>query len=122
MRPVPGTTDAAAQRVTKQNHHCGRDPMRTFVWLTAAALTLCVATSPVLARVVRMGTKVALEDQSEPSIRQALREAFQTAVRGAIAMGFSRVWVDGARVLPDAVVLAMVATDEDDDADEARDQ
>ncbi len=96
--------------------------MRTFVWLTAASLTLCVATSPVLARVVRMETKVALEDQSEPSIRQALREAFQTAVRGAIAMGFSRVWVDGARVLPDAVVLAMVATDEDDDADEARDQ
>ncbi len=99
--------------------------MRTFVWLTAASLTLCVATSPVSARVVRMETKVALEDQSEPSIRQAwqaLREAFQTAVRGAIAMGFSRVWVDGARVLPDAVVLAMVATDEDDDADEARDQ
>ncbi len=96
--------------------------MRTLVWLTAASLTLCVAVSPVSARVVRMETKVALEDQSEPSIRQALREAFQTAVRGAIAMGFSRVWVDGARVLPDAVVLAMVATDEDDDADEARDQ
>jgi len=96
--------------------------MRTFVWLMAASLTLCVAASPVSARVVRMETKVALEDQSEPSIRQALREAFQTAVRGAIAMGFSRVWVDGARVLPDAVVLAMVATDEDDDADESRDQ
>ena len=96
--------------------------MRTLVWLTAASLTLCVAVSPVSARVVRMETKVALEDQSEPSIRQALREAFQTAVRGAIAMGFSRVWVDGARVLPDAVVLAMVATDEDDDADDARDQ
>ena len=96
--------------------------MRTLVWLTAASLTLCVVASPVSARVVRMETKVALEDQSEPSIRQAVREAFQTAVRGAIAMGFSRVWVDGARVLPDAVVLAMVATDEDDDADEARDQ
>lgn len=96
--------------------------MRTFVWLAAASLTLCVAASPISARVVRMETKVALEDQSETSIRQALREAFQTAVRGAIAMGFSRVWVDGARVLPDAVVLAMVATDEDDDADEARDQ
>jgi len=96
--------------------------MRTLVWLTAASLTLCVAVSPVSARVVRMETKVALEDHSEPSIRQALREAFQTAVRGAIAMGFSRVWVDGARVLPDAVVLAMVATDEDDDADDARDQ
>ena len=96
--------------------------MRTLVWLTAASLTLCVAVSPVSARVVRMETKVALEDHSEPSIRQALREAFQTAVRGAIAMGFSRVLVDGARVLPDAVVLAMVATDEDDDADDARDQ
>jgi len=67
-----------------------------------------------------METKVALEDQSDSSVKQALREAFQTSVRGAIAMGFSRVWVDGARVLPDAVVLAMVATDEDDDADEAR--
>jgi len=96
--------------------------MRMLVWLTAASLTLCVAVSPVSARVVRMETKVALEDHSEPSIRQALREAFQTSVRGAIAMGFSRVWVDGARVLPDALVLAMVATDEDDDADDARDQ
>jgi hypothetical protein len=94
--------------------------MRVFAWLTAAALTLCVFASPVSARVVRMETKVALEDQSDSSIKQALREAFQTSVRGAIAMGFSRVWVDGARVLPDAVVLAMVATDEDDDADEAR--
>ena len=94
--------------------------MRVFAWLTAASLTLCVFASPVSARVVRMETKVALEDQSDSSIKQALREAFQTSVRGAIAMGFSRVWVDGARVLPDAVVLAMVATDEDDDADEVR--
>ena len=43
--------------------------MRTFVWLTAASLTLCVAASPVSAQVVRMETKVALEDQSETSIR-----------------------------------------------------
>jgi hypothetical protein len=94
--------------------------MRVLAWLTAAFLTLCVFASPVSARVVRMETKVALEDQSDSSVKQALREAFQTSVRGAIAMGFSRVWVDEARVLPDAVVLAMVATDEDDDADEAR--
>jgi hypothetical protein len=94
--------------------------MRVFVWLAAASLIL--ATSPVSARVVRMETTVALHDHSEPSIRQAVREAFDTSVRGAIAMGFSRVWVDEARVLPAAVVLAMVATDEDDDADETRDQ
>jgi hypothetical protein len=94
--------------------------MRLFVWLAAASLIL--ATSPVSARVVRMETTVALYDHSEPSIRQAVREAFETSVRGAIAMGFSRVWVDEARVLPAAGVLAMVATDEDEDADETRDQ
>ena len=94
--------------------------MRVLVWLAAASLIL--ATSPVSARVVTMETTVALSDHSEPSIRQAVREAFETSVRGAIAMGFSRVWVDEARVLPAAVVLAMVATDEDDDADETRAQ
>src|SRR5213593_706103 len=120
MGRIPGTTDAASRRRHEAKHHGGRNPMRVFAWLTAASLTLCVFASPVSARVVRMETKVALEDQSDSSIKQALREAFQTSVRGAIAMGFSRVWVDGARVLPDAVVLAMVATDEDDDADEAR--
>jgi hypothetical protein len=94
--------------------------MRVLVWLAAASLIL--ATSPVSAGVVRTETTVALYDHSEPSIRQAAREAFETSVRGAIAMGFSRVWVDEARVLPAAVVLAMVATDEDDDADETRAQ
>ncbi|PYN27706.1 MAG: hypothetical protein DMD99_01615 [Candidatus Rokuibacteriota bacterium] len=94
--------------------------MRVLVWLAAASLIL--ATSPVSARVVSMETTVALYDHSEPSIRQAAREAFETSVRGVIAMGFSRVWVDEARVLPAAVVLAMVATDEDDDADETRAQ
>jgi len=33
-------------------------------------------------------------------------------------MGLKHMRVDGARVLPDAVILAMVATDEDDDAGE----
>jgi hypothetical protein len=94
--------------------------MRMLVWLTAAVLTLCVAAAPVSARVVRMETRVALEDQSELSIKQALREAFRISVRGALAMGLSHVSVDGARVLPGAVVLALVATDEADDADETR--
>jgi hypothetical protein len=93
--------------------------MRMLVWLTAALLALCVAAAPVSARVVRMETRVALEDHSELSIRQALLEAFQISVRGALAMGLSNVSVDGARVLPGAVVLALVATDEVD-ADETR--
>ena len=94
--------------------------MRMLAWLTAAVLALCVAAAPVSARAVRMETRVVLEDHSELSIRQAFLEAFQISVRGALAMGLSNVSVDGARVLPDAVVLALVATDEVDDADETR--
>ena len=91
--------------------------MRMIVWL-ATGLMLLAAASPARARVVRMETTVALGDRSEPSVKQALREAFEISVRGALAMGLSRMRVDGARVLPDAVILAMVATDEDDDAGE----
>jgi len=93
--------------------------MRVPLWLTAGSLVLLVLASPVSARVVRFETTVALENQSELAIKQALREAFETSVRGALAMGLSRVRVDGARVLPDAVVLAMVATDEDDAEEES---
>jgi len=88
--------------------------MRVLHCLTVASLALLVCSAPVSARVVRMETTIALQDQSEPAIKQALKEAFETAVRGALAMGLPRVRVDGARVLPDAVILATVATDEDD--------
>ena len=54
------------------------------------------------------------------AIKQAIREAFEISVRGALAMGLRHVSVDGARVLSDAVVLALVATDEVDDADDTR--
>ena len=104
--------------------------MRVFVQLVAVSLALCVAAAPVSARwwraspasrrVVRMETKVMLEDHSELGIKLAVREAFQLSVRGAIAMGLPHVSVDGVRVLPDAVVLALVATDENDDARETR--
>jgi hypothetical protein len=46
-------------------------------------------------------------------------------MRGAVAMGFSRIRVDGIQVLPNVVVLATIASDEDDDdeaLDPARDQ
>ena len=94
--------------------------MRMLVWLTAASLALSVAAAPVAGREVKMETRVALEDHSEGSIKQALREAFEISVRGAIAMGLPHVSVDGVRVLSDAVVLALVATDEVDDADDTR--
>ncbi len=93
-----------------------------FVVAAVAMTVLCVA--PAAARVVRMETAVSLTDRSDPAIKQALMEAFETSMRGAIAMGLPRIRVDGVQVLPDHVVLAMIATDEDDDdaPDNARDQ
>ena len=86
---------------------------------TLAMLTgLCV--TPASARIVRMETSVNLTDRSEPAVKQALKEAFDTSMRGAVAMGFTRIRVDGFQVRQDTVVLATVATDEDDD-DEAPD-
>ncbi len=93
--------------------------MRKLAGLVAA---LVVATapgaSPAWAREVRMQTTVSLTDRSEPAVKEALREAFDTCPRGAVAIGFSRVRVDAIQVLQDTVVLATVATDEDHD-DEA---
>jgi len=92
--------------------------MRIVVWLVTVMLMLLAVGSPAWARVVRMETTVALGDRSEPSVKQALREAFEISVRGALAMGLKRMRVDGARVLPDAVILAMVASDDDDEVGE----
>lgn len=100
--------------------------MRGLAGLVAALLVMMVvAVSPAAARVVRMETVVSLTDRSDPAVKQALMEAFDTCLRGAVAMGFSRIRVDAIQVLQDTVVLAMVATDEDHDdeaPDNARDQ
>ena len=99
--------------------------MRRFtrVALTLMALGLFAA-PPAWARVVRMQTVVNLTDRSEPAVKQAVKEAFDTLLRGAVAMGFAQIRVDGIQRLQDSVVLATVATDEDDDegSDNARDQ
>ena len=84
-----------------------------------------IAVTPAWARVVRMQTEVNLTDRSDPAVKQALKEAFDMSLRGAVAMGFAQIRVDGIQVLQDSVVLATVATDEDDDdegPDNARDQ
>ena len=95
--------------------------MRALAGLVAAlVIATVVAVLPVSARVVRMQTVVNLVYRSDPAVKQALREAFDTPLRGAVAMGFSRIRVDAIQVLQDTVVLATVATDEDDE-DEAPD-
>ena len=99
---------------------------RTLIGLVAIlTMATAVAVSPASARVVRMQTVVTLTERTDPAVKQALREALDTSVRGAVAMGFSRIRVDAIQVLQDTVVLATVATDGDDDdeaPDNARDQ
>ena len=94
--------------------------MRALAGLMAVLLMAAVVAAPAWARVVRMQTMVNLTDGSDPAVKRAVKEAFDTSMRGAVAMGFARIRVDGIQVLQDVVVLATVATDEDDD-DEAPD-
>ena len=100
--------------------------MRALAWLVVAVLvTTGLSVSPASARVVRIQTAVALVDRSDPAIKQALMKAFDTSLRGAVAMGLPHIRVDEIEVLQDSVVLAMIATDEDDDGeapDNARDR
>jgi hypothetical protein len=56
---------------------------------------------------------VSLSDHSPETLERAIKEALDTTVQGATAMGFSWVRLDGARVLEDAVVVRIVASDDD---------
>ena len=98
----------------------GEGTVRTLAGLGAVMLVAMVVATPGWARVVRMQTVVNLADRSDPAVKRAVKEAFDTSLRGAVAIGFARIRVDGIQVLQDVVVLATVATDEDDD-DEAQD-
>src|SRR5262245_5806472 len=45
--------------------------------------------------------RVNLTDRSDPAVKQAVREAFDTSLRGAVAVGFSCIRVDAIQVLED---------------------
>ncbi len=63
------------------------------------------------ARLATIETTAPLPDRSDPSVRAALKEAVESAVRGAIAMDFSWVEVTEALVLQDRVTVRILATD-----------
>ena len=99
--------------------------MRKLIWIAIVSLLTLAASRPVAARVVRMESAVALVDHSGSSIEQAFRQAFDTAVAGARAMGLPTMRVGDARVLTNAVILLVVATDEtidDDDGEDVMDE
>jgi len=62
---------------------------------------------------VTIKAAVSLSDHSPETFERAITEALDTTVRGATAMGFSWIRLDGARVLEDAVVVRMLASDHD---------
>lgn len=69
--------------------------------------------SPALAGVAAIETTAALPDQSEASVKAAVDMAVATAVQGAKAMGLPRIELRGARVLPGAVTVLIIAKDGD---------
>ncbi len=85
--------------------------MRTLNSLVLAFfLVLCVG-SPALARMASIQTTAPLQDHAEQSIQAAIKEAVETAVRGAAAMGMSWVRLGRAMVLEDMVAVQIIASD-----------
>jgi hypothetical protein len=58
-------------------------------------------------------TSAPLSDRSEEAVKTAVVAAIDQAVRGATAMGFAWVQLQGARVSEDEVVVRILATDEE---------
>lgn len=70
---------------------------------------------PAMAGMAAIETTAPLPDQSEASVKAAVDQAVDTAVQGAKAMGLPRVELRGARVLPGAVTVLIIARDADAD-------
>lgn len=88
--------------------------------LPAIALLLVLSvTSPSLARMAAIETTAPLQDHSEQSIKAAVTEAVETAVRGALAMGLPWIHLRGALVLADMVTVQILATDMEPKGEEA---
>lgn len=96
--------------------------MTRWTSLVAASLLAAALVTPAWARTVRIETTVPLVDHSEATLNLAMQQAVETTVQGATAMGLSWIWVDGARLLSDSLVVRMIATDDEpDDEDGALD-
>ncbi len=85
--------------------------MRPLSCLVLALLLVLSIASPAVARLAMIETMAPLQDHAEPSIKTAFKEALQTAMRGAVAMGLSWVKISRALVLEDMVTVQILATD-----------
>jgi hypothetical protein len=85
--------------------------MRSLSLIGLTLLLLVSVASPALARTTTIETSAPLEDQSEQSIRAALMEAVESAVREAVAQGYSWVRLTQAQVHEDEVTVRLLASD-----------
>ncbi len=87
--------------------------MRKFVPLALTLLLMSAVVPTAWARVVVIEATVPLADESEETLRSAVKKAIENAVRGAAALGLRSLQVNGARVFSNALVLRLIATDDD---------
>lgn len=88
--------------------------MRVFhrLGVASVALGLVLASiSPVAAGMAVIETAAQLNEHSNEGVKVAVVKAVETAARGAKAMGFSQITVKGVRVLPEMVIVQILATD-----------
>lgn len=84
----------------------------------ALALAVCSSQSTALAGGALIETTAPLADGSEESVKAAVIAAFETAMRGASAMGFAWVQLRDAQVSGNEVAIQILATDEPEQVDE----
>jgi len=89
--------------------------MRLVGWIRVASfafLLSAASATPVAAEGMAVIETVAqLSEHSNEGVKTAVLTAVETAARGAKAMGFTQITVKGVRVLPQMVVVQVVATD-----------
>jgi hypothetical protein len=89
--------------------------MRVAGWMgvaTFAFLLSAASATPVTADGMAVIETVAqLSEHSNEGVKTAVLTAVETAARGAKAMGFTQITVKGVRVLPQMVIVQVVATD-----------
>ncbi|MGE5848592.1 MAG: hypothetical protein ACM362_00510, partial [Candidatus Methylomirabilota bacterium] len=73
--------------------------MRAFSCLTLALLLVLSVVPSAVGGMAMIQTMAPLQDHAQQSIEAAFKEAVQTAVRSALAMGFSWVKISKALVL-----------------------
>src|SRR5215470_9770395 len=103
----------ANERAISKREHA----MRNLVPLALVLLLMSAILTPAWARTVVIESTVALADDSEGTLRFAI----ENAVRGAAALGLRAMQVNGAQVFSNALMLRLIATDDDPGDDDPDD-